>query len=105
MGYSNVTIEQPRDWVLIFYMAFSFVLMLILLIVKRKDMYPNAICKVLGFVIIFVLGGVQYLFFRFGMSPLYDLIDSIPNDSLPMRMSAFFFMLSYFYCLPFKNIK
>lgn len=105
MDYRNVTIEQPPDWVLIFHMVFSFVLMLILFVVKRKDMYPNAICKVLSFFIIFALSGVQYIFFRFGMSPVYNLVDSMPNDSLFMRVSAFFFMLSYFYCLPFKKIK
>lgn len=105
MAYDSVIIEHPQDWVLIFYIALSFILMLFLLILKRKDAYPNAICKLLGFIIIFTLGGIQYLILKFGLFPLYDFVGSMPKDNLFVRICALIFMLVYFYCLPFRRVK
>lgn len=103
MAYDSVTIDQPKDWLLVLYMAFSFFLMIVLLIIKIKDVYANSIYKALGFFIIFSLGASQYFVLRFGLSPLYKFIGLMPKDNLFIRICALMFMLAYFYCLPFKR--
>ncbi|MDQ9206544.1 hypothetical protein QBS70_21195 [Cronobacter sakazakii] len=101
--HSDVILTQPGGWINGVYVFVSLLLLAGFIVIKTRRPSGRAVIKVTAFFLYScLLTSSVFLFFRYGLTGVYELAGYYPQDALWVRLAALALCCAYAFCLPFR---